>query len=68
MRLTNLDINSLDFERVEKYFMELLSKVSPLKTKFLRDNHFKFATNEISNVSIVKNQTDKSVFIEDDYR
>ena len=68
MRLTKLDINSLDFERVKKYFMELLSKVPPLKTKFLRANHFKLVTNEISNVSIVKNQTEKPVFIKDDYR
>ena len=68
MRLTNLDGNSLDFEAVKKYFMKLLSKVPPLKTKFLRANHFKLVTNEISNVSIAKNQTKKPTFIEDDYR
>ena len=68
MRLTNLDGNSLDFEAVKKYFMKLLSKVPPLKTKFLRANDFKLVTNEISNVNIVKNQTEKPTFIEDDYR
>lgn len=35
MRLTNLDMNSLDFESLNQFFMKLLYKVAPLKTKFV---------------------------------
>ena len=44
LRLTHLDMNSLDFVSLKKCFMELLNKVAPLKTKFLRANHSKFIT------------------------
>ena len=45
MRLTNLDMNSLDFGSLKKCFKELLN-VAPLKTKFLRANHSKFITKQ----------------------
>ena len=53
-RLTNLDMNSLDFESLSKCFMELLNKVALLKTKFLRANHSKFVTKAVSNVVMLR--------------
>ena len=49
MRLTHLDMNSLDFGSLKKCFLELLNKVALLKTKFLRANHSKFATKNVNN-------------------
>ena len=46
MRLTNLDINSLDFGSLKKYFMEFSNKLAQLKTNFLRGNS-KFATKDV---------------------
>ena len=48
VRLTNVDINGLEFGSLEKWFMEFLNKVASLKTKFLRANHSKFISKEIS--------------------
>ena len=49
MRLTNLDMNSLDFESLNKFFMKLLYKVAPLKTKFVtRGTEDLHAQNQIS--------------------
>ena len=48
VRLTHLNMNSLDFGSLKKCFIELLNKVTPLKTKFLRANHSKFVTKEVS--------------------
>ena len=48
MKLTHLDINSLDFGSRKNGFMELLNKVPPQKTKFLRANHSKFVTKDVS--------------------
>ena len=44
MRLTNLDMNNLDLGSLKICFKELLNKVAPLKSKFLRANHSKFVT------------------------
>ena len=44
--------------------MELLNKVVPLKSTFLRSNHSKFVTKGYP----VKNRTEKSVFKEEDFR
>ena len=54
VRLTNLDMNSLDFESLKKYFMELLHKFAPLKAKFLRANHSKFVTKGISKAIMLR--------------
>ena len=35
-------------------FMELLNKITPLKTKFLRANHSKFVTKEVSKVFMLR--------------
>ena len=48
VRLTLLDMNDLDFGNLKKCFMELINKVAPLKTKFLRANHSKFVTKDVS--------------------
>ena len=53
MRLSHLDMNSLDFGSLKKCFMELL-KVAPLKTKFLRANHSKFVTKDLSKAIILR--------------
>ena len=54
VRLTHLDINSLDFVSLKKCFMELLNKVAPLKTKFLRANHSKFVTKDLSKAIMLR--------------
>ena len=54
MRLTHLDMNSLDFESLKKCFKELLNKVAPLKTKFLRANHSKFVTKDESKAIMLR--------------
>ena len=65
VRLTNLDIKNLNFGSLKNCFIEVLDKVVPLKTKFLRVNQSKFVTKDVGNV---KNQTEKSVFKEDDFK
>ena len=54
MRFTHLDMNSLDFGSLKKYFMELLNKVAPLKTKFLRANHSKFVIKDLSKAIMLR--------------
>ena len=49
VRLTHLDMNSLDFGNLKKCFTELFNKVAPLKAKFLGTNHSKFVTKDQSN-------------------
>ena len=41
-------MNSLDFGSLKKCFTELLNKVAPLKTKFLRANYSKVVKNNVS--------------------
>ena len=36
--------------------MELLNKVVPLKTRFLRANHFKFVTKDVSKAIVLRNK------------
>ena len=54
VRLTHLDMNSLDFGSLKKCFIELLNKVAPLKTKFLRANHSKFVTKDVSKAIMLR--------------
>ena len=56
VRLTNPDRVSLDFGSLKKCFMELLNKVAPLKTKFLRADHSIFAIKEVSKAIILRNK------------
>ena len=41
-------MSSLDFGSLEICFTELLNKIAPLKTKFVRASHCKFVTKEDS--------------------
>ena len=54
LSLIHLDMNSLDFGSFKNCFMELLNKVAPLKTKFLRARHSKFVTKEVSMVIMLR--------------
>ena len=47
-------MNSLDFGSLKKCFIELLNKVAPLKTKFLRANHSKFVTKDVSKAIMLR--------------
>ena len=54
LKLSNLDMSSLDFGSLKIIFMELLNKIAPLKTKFLRANHSKFVTKEVSKAIMLR--------------
>ena len=54
LKLSNLDMSSLDFGSLKICFMELLNKIAPLKTKFLRANHSKFVTKEVSKAIMLR--------------
>ena len=47
-------MSSLDFGSLKICFMELLNKIVPLRTKFLRANHSKFATKEVSKAIMLR--------------
>ena len=46
--LKYFDMNNSSFIELKTIFMELLSKVTPLKTKYLRANYSKFLKKELS--------------------
>ena len=46
--LKDFDMNNSSFNELKTIFMELLNKVAPLKTKYLRVNYSKFMTKELS--------------------
>ena len=46
--------SSLDFRSLKICLMELLNKITPLKTKFLRANHSKFVTKEVSKAIMLR--------------
>ena len=46
--LKNFDMNNSSFIELKTIFMELLNKVAPQKTKYLRANHSKFMTKKLS--------------------
>ena len=46
--LKDFDMNNSSFNELKTIFMELLNKVAPLKTKYLRANYSKFMTKELS--------------------
>ena len=54
LTLSNLDMSSLDFGSLKICLMELLNKITPLKTKFLRANHSKFVTKELSKAIMLR--------------
>ena len=44
----NLNFSELDFVALRKIFIEILDEFAPLKKKYIRANHSKFATKELS--------------------
>ena len=54
VRITDLDMNSLDFGSLKKCFIELLNQVAPLKTKFLRANLSKFVRKDVSKAIMLR--------------
>ena len=47
-------MSSLDFGSLKICFMEILNKIAPLKTKFLRANRSKFVTKEVSKAIMLR--------------
>ena len=47
-------MSSLDFGSLKICLMELLNKITPLKTKFLRANRSKFVTKEVSQAIMLR--------------
>ena len=68
LRLTPLDMNSLEFGSFKKCSMELLNKVAPLKTKFLRANHSRFVKKDVSKAIMLRTKLRNLVFKEEDFR
>ena len=52
--LRNFDENNSSFIELKTIFMEVLNKVAPLKTKYLRANYFKFMMNELSKAFMLR--------------
>ena len=54
MRLTHLDMNSLDFGSLKKCFMVIFNKVALLKNKSLRANHSKSVTKDVNKAIMLR--------------
>ena len=52
--LKNFDMNFSSFNEFKTTFMELLNKVAPLKTRYLRANSSKFITKELSKAIMLR--------------
>ena len=52
--LKNFDMNNSSFIELKTIFMELLNKVAPQKTKYLRANYSKFMTKELSKAIMLR--------------
>ena len=52
--LKNFDMNFSSFNEFKTTFMELLNKVVPLKTRYLRANSSKFMTKELSKAIMLR--------------
>ena len=52
--LKNFDMNNSSFIELKTIFMELLNKVAPLKTKYLRANYSKFMTKELGKAIMLR--------------
>ena len=49
----NFNLSELDFVTIRKNFMKILDAFTPLKKKYIRANHSRFATEERSKVIIL---------------
>ena len=54
LSLKNFDMNNSSFIELRTIFMELLNKVAPLKTKYLRANYSKFVAKELSKAILLR--------------
>ena len=54
VRLTHLDMNSLDFGSLKKCFMVIFNKVALLKNKSLRANHSKSVTKDVNKAIMLR--------------
>ena len=54
LSLKNFDMNNSSFIELTTIFMELLNKVSLLKTKYLRANYSEFMTKELSKANMLR--------------
>ena len=52
----NLNFSKLDFATIRKIFMEILDKFAPLKKKYIRANHSKFVTKELSKAIMLRSK------------
>ena len=52
----NLNFSELDFVALRKIFMEILDKFAPLKKKYIRANHSKFVTKELSKTIMLRSK------------
>ena len=46
--------NMTSFEKLQEMFMDLLEEFAPLKCKYLRPNHSKFMTKELSKAIMLR--------------
>ena len=51
----NLNFSALEFA-TNKIFMEILDKFTPFKNKYIRANHSKFVTYELSKVNMLRSK------------
>ena len=52
----NLNFSELDFATIRKIFMEILDKFAPLKKNYIRANHSKFVTKELSKAIMLRSK------------
>ena len=52
----NLNFSELDFATIRKIFIEVLDKFAPLKKKYIRANHSKFVTKELSKAIMLRSK------------
>ena len=52
----NLNVSELDIATLRKIFIEILNKFVTLKKKFIRPNHSKFVTKELSKAIMLRSK------------
>ena len=52
----HLNVRELDFETIRKIFMEVLDEFAPLKKKYIRANHSKLVTKELSKAIMLRSK------------
>ena len=52
----NLNFSELDFATLREIFIEILDKFAPLQKKYIRANHSKFVTKELSKAIMLRSK------------